>query len=379
MRSGEPECDLVDVALRHKGPARVRLSAWNWGYRVTGKVGVKLCLAASGGGHVRQILDLEPFWKAHGNYVFVTEPTALGQSIARDHPTEFVEHVALGQARLGAPVKMVVAAFRNCLSAWRLVRRHRPGIVLTTGAGSMFFTILWARLFGARIVLIDSFARFHGPSTFARLGGPLAHVRIAQAPEAARRWPGARLFDPFRQVEGGRPAKEPLVFATVGATLKFDRLVELVAGAKRDGVLPERIVMQVGEGGLVPSDAEDTTCHETLPFDAVQDILRKADIVVCHGGTGSLITALRQGCRVIAVPRLFARGEHYDDHQSEITSAFAERGLIECAHDAASFAEALRRIRAREPRMATTDPSALQAFLADYVTAVEQGREPLSD
>lgn len=342
---------------------------------MTGTNRIKLCLAASGGGHVRQILDLEPLWASHGNYVFVTEPTALGQSIAASHPTEFVEHVALGQARLGAPLRMLMAACRNAWQSLRIIRRHRPGVVLTTGAGSMFFTILWARLFGAKVVLIDSFARFHAPSAFARLGGPLAHLRIAQAPESARRWPGSRLFDPFRMLDGPRPEKEPLVFATVGATLKFDRLVELVAGAKRAGLLPERIVLQVGDGGLQPEGLPETRCHETLSFGEVQTILQRADIVICHGGTGSLITALRQGCRVIAVPRLFARGEHYDDHQSEITSAFAERGLIECANDADGFAAALGRIRAREPRMATTDPSELLAFLADYVSKAERGSE----
>ncbi|MBC2653651.1 hypothetical protein H7F49_18375 [Novosphingobium flavum] len=343
------------------------------GEMVADKRCAKLFLAASGGGHVRQILDLEPFWKAYGDYLFVTEPTALGHSIAEKHPAEFVEHVALGQAKLGAPGKMLVAAVRNCWSSWRIVRRHCPRIVITTGAGSMFFTILWARLYGARIVLIDSFARFHAPSAFARLGGPLAHVRIAQSPESARKWSGSLLFDPFRYLDAPRPAKEPLVFATVGATLKFDRLVELVAGAKQSGLLPERVVMQVGEGGLRPSCPPDTEFHETLPFETIQAILGKADIVVCHGGTGSLITALRQGCRVIAIPRTFARGEHYDDHQSEITKAFAERGLIEFAEGPDDFAAALQRVRSKSPRMATTDTTDLSTFLTEYSAGIASG------
>src|SRR3990167_3729681 len=116
----------------------------------------RLCLAASGGGHVRQILDLEPLWK-DAPHLFVTEDTALGRSIARDHPTAFVAHVALGQARLGAPLRMAAAAVRNAWQSLRIVLRHRPDVVITTGAGSMFFTVLWARIMGARIVLVDSF------------------------------------------------------------------------------------------------------------------------------------------------------------------------------------------------------------------------------
>lgn len=326
-----------------------------------------LCLAASGGGHVRQILDLEPLWRDYPHF-FVTEDTALGRSIAERHPSAFVAHVALGQARLGAPFRMLWGAVRNCAQALRIVGRFRPDVVITTGAGSMFFVALWARLRGARIVLIDSFARFDHPSAFARLAGPLAHVRIAQAEASARHWPGSVVFDPFRILDTSRPPKKKLLFATVGATLKFERLVDLVVNARAQGVLEGYdVVVQVGEGGMPASQIQGITFHETLPFDAVKQIVRDADYVVCHGGTGSLITALREGCRVIAVPRRFALGEHYDDHQSEITGAFRDRGLLETADTNAELSAAFARLAQREPVCATTDPSALISYLLDYL------------
>lgn len=326
--------------------------------------GPRLCLAASGGGHVRQILDLEPLWRDFPHF-FVTEDTALGRSIAEKHPGAFVSHVALGQARLGAPFRMLWAAARNCVESLKIVWKHRPDIVITTGAGSMFFTILWARLSGARIILVDSFARFDRPSAFARIAGPLAHLRIAQAEESGRHWPGSIVFDPFRILGAARAEKKPLLFATVGATLRFDRLVNLVAHARRNGLLDGyEVVVQTGEGAEPLPDIE---CHHTLPFDRMKEILHDADIVVCHGGTGSLITALREGCRVIAVPRKFVLGEHYDDHQSEITGAFAGRGLLEVANTDEEFAAALAAVKGREPVCATTDPGALIDYLRKYI------------
>lgn len=328
---------------------------------------IRLCLAASGGGHVRQILDLEPLWKDYP-YLFVTEDTALGRSIAEKHPGAFVAHVALGQARLGAPFAMLWNAARNALQSLQIVRKHKPDVVITTGAGSMFFTVLWARLAGARIVLVDSFARFDHPSAFARIAGPLAHVRIAQAEGSARHWPGAVMFDPFRILDTPRPPKKKLLFATVGATLKFERLVNLVVQARQNGLLDGYdVIVQTGEGGIPAERPEGISFHETLPFEQVKLILRDADTVVCHGGTGSLITALREGCRVIAVPRRFALAEHYDDHQSEITGAFRDRGLLETADTDAEFAEAFAALSMREPRCATTDPSALIGYLREYL------------
>lgn len=329
-----------------------------------------ICLAASGGGHVRQILDLKPMWRDYPHFI-VTEDTALGRSIAAEEEVHFIPHFALGQARLGDAWTMLRSALRSVARSWRIIRAKRPDLFITTGAGSQVFAMLFARLHGAHVVLIDSFARFRRPSAFARLAGWLAHQRVAQSAESARHWPGALVFDPFRLSSEPRPAKKSLLFATVGATLPFDRLVELVAGAKNHGLIPEEIVLQHGAGGRAIDGARSVA---ELPFEEVRALLRDADIVVCHGGTGSLITALREHCRVIAVPREFVRGEHYDDHQAEIVSAFEERGLLQSAGDGESFAAALARARASEPVGATTDYSALIAFLLETADRLSRHR-----
>lgn len=326
-----------------------------------------LCLAASGGGHVRQILDLEPLWRDFPRF-FVTEDTALGRSIAAGADTEFVPHFALGQARLGSPLRMLGAAWRSLWRSLSIIRRRRPDVVLTTGAGSLLFIVLWARLRGARIVLIDSFARFEAPSAFARLAGPLAHLRIAQAANSAQRWPGARVFDPLRMLDTPAPPKEPLLFATVGATLPFPRLVATVLAAKAAGRIEEKVILQVGTGAAAGLGTHDgVEIVEELAFDEVQALLRRARWVVCHGGTGSIITALREHCRVVAIPRRFALAEHYDEHQEEITRAFEQRGLLRIAHDQQSLANAMDDLRSAPPRAATTDPAPLIAYLAKWI------------
>lgn len=333
---------------------------------------MKICLAASGGGHMRQLLDLEPFW-AGRDYVFVTEPTAMGDSVAQRHPTEFVPHVALGQAKLGHPLVMVRSAIANFAASWRIVSRHKPDVFITTGAGSMFFTGLFAKLRGAKVIVIDSFARFDRPSAFARIAGPIADWRIAQSPVAAKAWGDAECHDPLVLLDGERPAKEPLLFATVGATLPYDRLLDYVGDAKRKGLIPERVVVQTGKGAAPVEGAE---CVETLDFAEMKAKLALADIVVCHGGTGSIITALQAGCRTIAIPRLFERGEHYDNHQLEITEAFEQRGLLFVARDRAEFAEALVKARAATPRLASTDPKGLIARLTEIVDGIAADRAP---
>lgn len=329
---------------------------------LAGKSELKLCLAASGGGHVRQLLDLEPVWRDR-DYVFVTEDTALGRSLADKHPVRFVDHYALGQARLGRTGAMLKGAARNLAQSARIVREERPDVVITTGAGAVYWTAMAARAGGAKVVLIDSFARFDAPSKFARLLKPFATETIVQSAALKKHWPETRLFDPFRTVEGTPPPKQPLLFATVGATLGFPRLVSSVLALKASGRLPERVILQIGDVEPPSELPEGVEIRQSIPFDEVQAILNDAAFVVCHGGTGSLITALRAGCRTIAMPRRFPLGEHYDDHQEEITAAFAARGLVEPALDTDDLGDCIERARARPPVMATTDPAALIDYL----------------
>lgn len=319
----------------------------------------RICLAASGGGHVRQLLDLKPVWSEH-DYFFVTEDTALGRTLSEEHRTHFLPHFAWGQAKQGAVLRMLGRAFTSFFRSAAIVMREKPQVVISTGAGAVFPVVLWARLLGAQVIVVESFARFEKPSLFGRIAAPFAHRMVVQSAKLAAIYPKAAVFDPLRMLDTPAPPKKPLLFATVGATLPFDRLVASVAQLKAEGAIPEQVIIQTGVGGLAPEGLEVV---ETLPFDRVQALLTDAAIVVCHGGTGSLITALRQGCQVIAMPRLSELGEHYDDHQSEITEAFVQRGLIQTATSVDELRTALALARTRAPVLATTDPVGLMDYL----------------
>jgi len=322
---------------------------------VPGRLKLRVCLAASGGGHIRQLLDLENAW-ARYDYFFVSEDTALSRSLAHKHPVHFLCHFAVGQIKREGLARAVVAGIKNFWDSTRLMWRHRPDIIISTGAGSVFFLILWAKLLGARFILIETFARFDSPSIFARIASPFADYIIVQSAALAKAFPRAAIFDPLEILDHPRPDKKKLLFATVGVTLPFDRMIGMVAKLKEEGDISEDVVFQTGIGGLLP---QGTQSFETLPFDRVTSYLHEADIVVCHGGTGSVITALREGCRTIVVPRMAERGEHYDDHQAEITKAFAARGLVIPANSVEELASALRSSRARKPVSATTNPARL--------------------
>jgi beta-1,4-N-acetylglucosaminyltransferase len=72
---------------------------------------------------------------------------------------------------------------RNSLLSWRLVRRLHPAVLVTTGAGVAVPFAWITRLFGGRVIYIESMARIDVPSLSWRLISPVASRVYVQWPE----------------------------------------------------------------------------------------------------------------------------------------------------------------------------------------------------
>jgi UDP-N-acetylglucosamine transferase subunit ALG13 len=113
-----------------------------------------------------------------------------------------------------------------------------------------------------------------------------------------------------------------LIFVTVGTHIQqFNRLLELV-----DGLPPslERVIQY----GASTYQVKYGSARQFIEFDEVLDLMARAEVVVSHGGVGSIILALAAGQRPVVAPRLLRFGEHVDDHQLEVAEAFARAGKI---------------------------------------------------
>jgi UDP-N-acetylglucosamine transferase subunit ALG13 len=76
-----------------------------------------------------------------------------------------------------------------------------------------------------------------------------------------------------------------------------------------------------------PVDDLPIQATPTLPAAELGAALSKADIVISHAGTGSALAALNAGRYPILATRDPARGEQVDDHQQQLATELARRGL----------------------------------------------------
>jgi UDP-N-acetylglucosamine:LPS N-acetylglucosamine transferase len=139
-------------------------------------------LVCSAGGHLLQMLALERAWNRYSR-VWVTFDKSDSRSLLRG------EQVLYAHWPTNRSVKNLL---RNLVLAWRILRRVRPQVVLTTGAGVAVPFAWLARLRGAHVVYVESFTRIEGPSLSCRLIKPVAHRIYAQWPELVDVLPGAR-------------------------------------------------------------------------------------------------------------------------------------------------------------------------------------------
>jgi UDP-N-acetylglucosamine transferase subunit ALG13 len=80
-----------------------------------------------------------------------------------------------------------------------------------------------------------------------------------------------------------------------------------------------------------------------LPHEEMARRLSTADVVVCHGGPGTILDSLRSGTKPIVLPRRADLGEHVDDHQRRFARRLQSAGFIEVAETREALAALLDR------------------------------------
>ena len=117
-----------------------------------------------------------------------------------------------------------------------------------------------------------------------------------------------------------------MILITVGTQkFPFDRLLKKVDELAAEKKMTEEIFAQIGCSSYVPKNYR---YKKYLTAEEMQMYLKGAEIVVTHGGTASIVEAVKMGKKVVAVPRLKKYGEHVDDHQKEIIEEFDRERII---------------------------------------------------
>lgn len=125
---------------------------------------IRVLAVASGGGHWEQLMMLRPTLDAYDARFATTE-----RQVAVQHG--ITDAARLPDCNQNMPLRSALCA----IAALWIVLRHRPNVILSTGAAPGFFCILAGRLIGARTLWIDSIANGEELSLCGKLAKRFAH------------------------------------------------------------------------------------------------------------------------------------------------------------------------------------------------------------
>ncbi len=117
-----------------------------------------------------------------------------------------------------------------------------------------------------------------------------------------------------------------MIFVTVGSrNYPFNRLFIELDKLCEKKIIKEKIFAQIGTSTYVPKYFE---YRDFISQEEFLDYIKKSSFVISHGASGSIMKALNEGKKVIAVTRLEKYGEHINDHQIQNNEAFASNGYV---------------------------------------------------
>ena len=290
---------------------------------------MKICLTANSGGHLNQLLQLKSFYKDY-EYFFITDRNAFSEELAGKAKVYFVEKFIIREVIIKL---QFFKLFKNFFQTLRIFIKEKPDIVITTGAGVSFGALFLGKLFGYKTVFIESIARVYHPSTFGTAIGKYARNVIVQWKEMQKYYKksvyGGLIFN-FDDIKVNKIEKINNIFLTAGTyKLQFNRLF-----AEMDKIADKfngcKVVGQIGMSDYIPQN------YNYFDFCGQEELhknIEQADLVICQGGSGSIMDSLLMGKRVIAIPRLPVYGEFFDDHQIQLTGELEKAGLILVVRD----------------------------------------------
>ena len=131
---------------------------------------MKVCLVGSSGGHLTHLYMLKPFWQNRDRF-WVTFDKADAQSLLQGetmYPCYYPTN------------RNVKNLLRNTVLAWKVLRKEKPDLIISSGAAVAVPFFYLGKLFGAKTVYIEVFDRIDKPTLTGKLVHPVTDLFVVQ-------------------------------------------------------------------------------------------------------------------------------------------------------------------------------------------------------
>ena len=148
----------------------------------------KVMFISSTGGHLTQLLELKSIFEDY-NYVLVTEKTDVTKSMKDKYKMSYLKYGSRKYI-----LKYILVALFNLIKTIFLFIKFRPQVIVTTGTHTAVPMCYIGKIFGKKIIYIESFAQRNSPTLSGRMIYPIASTFVVQWENMLKFYPKAKYW-----------------------------------------------------------------------------------------------------------------------------------------------------------------------------------------
>lgn len=147
---------------------------------------------------------------------------------------------------------------------------------------------------------------------------------------------------------------------------EFPRLLEAIDKEIEKGTIQDEVVVQAGQTRY---HSENMKIFDLIPGPEFEKLVKEADLIITHGGAGSILGAIKKGKTVIAAPRLAKYKEHHNDHQKQIIEELAKEGYLLELKDFQKLGKVIEKSKSFKPKKFESNTKNMIHLLEDYISS----------
>ncbi len=156
-----------------------------------------------------------------------------------------------------------------------------------------------------------------------------------------------------------------MIFVTLGTQDKsFERLLKAIEKQIKEGNIKQEVIVQAGHTKYV---SKFMKIFDYVSMEDFTDYISKCDILITHGGVGSIVDGLKNNKKIIAAPRLEKYKEHTNDHQLQIVNEFEENGNILALYNFDELDNLLKKIKTFKPKSYKSNTNNMIDMISEYI------------
>ena len=157
-----------------------------------------------------------------------------------------------------------------------------------------------------------------------------------------------------------------MILVTLGTQdKKFYRILRELDRLIEAGKIKDKVVVQAGDSA--DYESKNMEIFDLIPMDDFNKLMNKCDLLITHGGVGSIIDGLKRNKKIIAIARLSKYNEHHNDHQLQIVENFSNAGYILNLRDISHLEKMIEKAKTFKPKKYVSNTDNMVKLVDDLI------------